>query len=257
MTLNAGINHSQHGGEGRARTTGERLTGPTMVDPRALSLGALAQRCIVESEHFYRGRPHDTAFAYELFRRALAERNEQAWEYVYQQYSPLVDSWVRRSGAFAGCGESSEYFVGAAFTKFWRAMSPERFATFGTVAALLHYLQLCTGSVVIDSVRAQSWSEMVAEETLTPSQMPQSSADEEALERVQRGEFWQEIGDLLNDDAERAVVIGSYVLGLKPGEIYGERPDLFSNVNDVYNVKRNVLSRLGRNSDLRQRMGYA
>ncbi|KPV52368.1 hypothetical protein SE17_15915, partial [Kouleothrix aurantiaca] len=118
-------------------------------------------------------------------------------------------------------------------------------------------LQLCTGSVVIDSVRAQSWSEMVAEESLTPSQMPQSSADEEALERVQRGEFWQEIDELLNDDAERAVVIGSYVMGLKPGEIYGERPDLFSNVNDVYNVKRNVLSRLGRNTDLRQRMGHA
>ena len=256
MTMNASMNLSQHSSEGRARTAGERVAGAA-ADPRALSLSALAQRCIVESEHFYRGRPHDTAFAYELFRRALAERNEQAWEYVYQQYSPLVDSWVRRSGAFAGCGESSEYFVGAAFTKFWRAMSPERFATFATVAALLHYLQLCTGSVVIDSVRAQSWSEMVAEESLTPSQTPQSSADEEALERVQRGEFWQEIGDLLNDDAERAVVIGSYVMGLKPGEIYGERPDLFSDVNDVYNVKRNVLSRLGRNSDLRQRMGYA
>jgi len=256
MTMNASIHLSQHSAEGRARTAGERVAGAA-ADPRALSLSTLAQRCIVESEHFYRGRPHDTAFAYELFRRALAERNEQAWEYVYQQYSPLVDSWVRRSGAFAGCGESSEYFVGAAFTKFWRAMSPERFATFATVAALLHYLQLCTGSVVIDSVRAQSWSEMVAEESLTPSQTPQSSADEEALERVQRGEFWQEIGDLLNDDAERAVVIGSYVMGLKPGEIYGERPDLFSDVNDVYNVKRNVLSRLGRNSDLRQRMGYA
>ena len=86
---------------------------------------------------------------------------------------------------------------------------------------------------------------------------PCSSPDEEALERVQRSEFWQTIDDLLNDDAERAVVIGSFVLGLKPGEIYQERPDLFGDINEVYNVKRNVLSRLSRNTDLRQTMGYA
>lgn len=249
MTTNATTNLPQR--------PGERPQAAAAIDPRALSLAALVQRCAVESEHFYRGRPHDTTFAYELFRRALVERDELAWEHVYLHYSALVESWVRRSGAFVGSGESSEYFIGAAFTKFWRAMTPERFATFPTLAALLHYLQLCTGSVVIDSVRAQSWSEMVAEEALTPSQMPQTSPDEEALERVQRGEFWRAIDALLNGDAERAVVIGSFLLGLKPGEIYGERPDLFGDINDVYNVKRNVLSRLGRNHELRQGLGYA
>lgn len=248
MTMNASTNRPQR--------TGDRLPA-AIIDPRALSLPALMQRCIVESEHFYRGRTHDTTFAYELFRRALAECDELAWEYVYLHYSALVESWVRRSGAFTGCGESSEFFVSAAFTKFWRAMTPERFATFTTLPALLHYLQLCTSSVVIDSVRAQSWAEMVAEEALPLHQTPCSSPDEEALERVQRSEFWQTIDDLLNDDAERAVVIGSFVLGLKPGEIYQERPDLFGDINEVYNVKRNVLSRLSRNTDLRQTMGYA
>lgn len=239
------------------RAGGERLQAATTLDPHGLSLPALVQHCTAESEHFYRGRPYDTSFAYELFRRALVERDEQAWEYVYAHYAQLVESWVRRSGAFASCGESSEFFIGAAFTKFWRAMSPERFATFPTLAALLHYLQLCTGSVVIDSVRAQSWAEMISDDALTPSQMPQASADEEALERVQRGEFWQAIDTLLQDDAERAVVVGSFVLGLKPGEIYHNRPDLFGDIHDVYNVKRNVLSRLSRNSELRHELGYA
>ncbi len=111
--------------------------------------------------------------------------------------------------------------------------------------------------MVIDSVRAQSWAEMISDDALTPSQMPQASADEEALERVQRGEFWQAIDTLLQDDAERAVVVGSFVLGLKPGEIYHNRPDLFGDIHDVYNVKRNVLSRLSRNSELRHELGYA
>jgi hypothetical protein len=48
------------------------------------------------------------------------------------------------------------------------------------------------------------------------------------------------------------VLFNSFVLGMKPNDIYTRRTDLFSSVNDVYNVKRNVLGRLSRNQDLRQ-----
>ncbi len=224
------------------------------ADPAALArldLAALVRQCLVESERFYRGQPHDTRFSYELFRRALVERNETAWEHIYSHYGSLVESWVRRSGAFVSSGESSEFFVALAFTKFWRAISPERFAAFPTLASLLHYLQLCSGCVVIDSVRAQSWSEMLPEEAIPFSRTPSASPDEEALERVSRQEFWRYVDMQLNDEAERVVVFSSFVLGLKPGDIYNRRRDLFASINDVYNVKRNVLGRLSRNQELR------
>jgi hypothetical protein len=225
------------------------------LDPMQLSLPALVRRCATESDHFYHNRAYDARFAHELFRRALVERDEIAWEHIYIHYSPLVESWVRRSGAFVGSGESSEFFVGAAFTKFWRAVSPERFTTFATLAALLSYLQLCTGSVVIDSVRAQSWAEIVADDSLPVDQTPRASADDEAIDRVSRAEFWRYIDTQLHCDAERAVVLGSFVLGMKPGEICDQRPDLFASVGDVYNIKRNVLSRLSRNPELRRHLG--
>jgi DNA-directed RNA polymerase specialized sigma24 family protein len=252
MAHKAGANTSSQ------RPAGTRLSvrpqAHESLDPMQLSLPALVRRCATESNHFYHNRPYDARFAHELFRRALVERDEIAWEHVYTHYSPLVESWVRRSGAFVGSGESSEFFVGAAFTKFWRAVSPERFATFPTLAALLAYLQLCTGSVVIDSVRAQSWAEMVADDVLPADQTPRVSADDQAIERVSRAEFWRYIDTQLHCDAERAVVLGSFVLGLKPGEICNQRPDLFAGVGDVYNIKRNVLSRLSRNPELRRRL---
>ena len=239
------------------RPTGARLSARAQanesLDPMRLSLPALVRRCATESDHFYHNRPYDARFAHELFRRALVERDEIAWEHVYSHYSPLVESWIRRSGAFVGSGESSDFFVGAAFTKFWRAVSPERFGTFATLAALLSYLQLCTSSVVIDSVRAQSWAEMVADDTLPVDQTPRASADDEAIDRVSRAEFWRYIDTQLLCDAERAVVLGSFVLGMKPGEIREQRPDLFAHVGDVYNIKRNVLTRLSRNPELRGR----
>jgi DNA-directed RNA polymerase specialized sigma24 family protein len=217
-----------------------------------MDLATLMRRCAAESERFYRGQQHDTGYSYELFRRALVERNEAAWEHLYRHYCSLVEGWVRRSGAFTSSGESSEYFVVGAFTKFWRAVTPERFEAFPTLASLLHYLQLCATSVVIDSVRAQSWSEMLPEETVHQHQVAQHYPDEEAMNRVDREEFWRFIDEQLNDESERVVVYYSFVLGLTPRAIYARRGDLFASVNDVYNVKRNVLGRLGRNAQLRQ-----
>lgn len=222
------------------------------VAPAQMDLMSLVRRCAAESERFYRGQQHDTCFSYELFRRALVERDEAAWEQLYQHYSGLVEGWIRRSGAFTSSGESSEYFVVGAFTKFWRAINPDRFASFPTLASLLQYLQLCATSVVIDSVRAQSWSEMLPEETITPNHGPQTSPDEEAVSRVDREEFWRFINEQLNGEVERVVVYCSFVLGLTPRAIYAKRSELFSSVNDVYNVKRNVLGRLSRNQQLRQ-----
>jgi len=223
--------------------------------PEAMDVYALMARCATESDRFYKGKNHDTRYSYELFRRALVERDELAWELLYGHYSALVESWVRRTSAFTSSGESSEFFVVGAFTKFWRAVTPDRFVTFPNLAALLQYLQLCASSVVIDSVRSHSWGEMMPEEAASPEQHPQSSPDDEAIDRVARAEFWQIIDGLLNDEGERAVVYGSFVLGMTPRAIAMRYKAIFASVNEVYNIKRNVLSRLGRNTQIHQLMG--
>ena len=234
------------------RPSNSRSSATIASSPVDMDLDALVRCCSAESERFYKGLPHDTRFSYELFRRALVERNEAAWERLYIHYTALVDGWVRRSGAFASSGESSEFFVVGAFTKFWRAVTPERFDAFPTLAALLNYLRLCASSVVIDSVRVQSWAEMLPEEALTPARTPQCSPDEEALDHVAAVEFWQLIDGLLHDEGERAVVYGSFVLGLTPRALATRYQSLFADVYAVYAVKRNVLTRLGRNAQLRQ-----
>jgi hypothetical protein len=223
--------------------------------PHQLATEALRRRCLAESERFYRGQPHDTRFAFELFRRALVDRCQVAWEHLYELYRPLVESWIRRSGAFAGSGESSEYFVAPAFTRFWQAITPERFASFPTLAALLHYLQLCCGTAVIDSVRAQSWAEMLPEEAIPPHQPGYTPLDEEVLDRIGRQEFWQFIDAQLSGAAERAEVYDSFVMGMKPSDILDRHELLFASISDFYNVKRNVLGRLSRNHHLRRLAG--
>jgi DNA-directed RNA polymerase specialized sigma24 family protein len=218
--------------------------------PGMLDLEALARRCQLESRRFYSQQPYEPAYAYELFRRALVEHDQGAWEHIFAQYRPLVEHWVRRTGAFTLCGESSEYFVSAAFARFWRAIPAERFRSFPTLAALLNYLRRCASCVVIDSARAHAASDYLPEEAINWNDQRLAHADEEATDRVSRSEFWHLVDELLNTEAERVIVRSSFLLGMKPGDIYNERRDLFQGVGEVYALKRNILSRLRRSKEL-------
>jgi DNA-directed RNA polymerase specialized sigma24 family protein len=229
-------------------STAGRRPAPTL---RRLDIATLAGRCALENERFQRGQPSDPRYAYEIFRRALAERDDVAWEYLYQQYRGLVERWVRNNAAFSGCSESPEDLAGEAFARFWRAIPPERFEKFPTAAALLHYLQMCASCVVIDGARARTAARLVSSELLETEGGLHTSPDEEVIGQMEREEFWRSIAARLNGEAERAVVFDSFIEGLKPREIYDARRDLFASVNDVYLAKRNVLDRLGRDQRLR------
>src|SRR5205085_11909051 len=98
----------------------------------------------------------------------------------------------------------------------------------------------------------QSWAEMLPEEAIPFGHAAQTSPDEEAMKRVNCEEFWSYVDTQLNSEAERVVVFRSFVLGMKPSDIFNDNQHLFQNVNDVYNVKRNVLGRLSRDPELRQ-----
>jgi hypothetical protein len=75
-------------------------------DVKQLTLVSLAYRCRRESERFQRGLSSDASYCYELWRRALEERDEEAWAFVYAQYERLLISYVRRHPAL---GADYEY----------------------------------------------------------------------------------------------------------------------------------------------------
>ena len=220
-------------------------------EPERLDLGSLARRALVESRRFYNHEEYDSRYAYELFRRALVERDDAAWGHLFEQYTPLVEHWVRRTGAFTVSGESSDFFVSAAFTRFWRAIPAARFAAFPSLAALLNYLRRCATCVVIDTARSQSYADMLPEECINWNDQRLGHADDEATDRVSREEFWGLVDGLLTSEAERVVIRSSFLLGMKPGDIYARWGTLFHGVEEIYTIKRAVLSRLRKNPELR------
>lgn len=225
---------------------------PHSMDLQSLTLAGIAHRCTSETDLFFRRQPHDPRYCFELFRRAILHRDQLAWEYLYSQYESLVAGWVRRHPAFPSTGEEAPDLVNRAFEKMWLAITPDRFSRFENLKSLLRYLQMCVHSVILDIVRAKECPVVEAPiEMLADESKPNGAGVEHAvLDRIQQQAFWREIEARLHSDLERQVVHGSFVLALKPSELYARYPNTFRDVNHIYRIKENVLARLRRDSTL-------
>jgi RNA polymerase sigma factor (sigma-70 family) len=229
---------------------------PHSTDLQSLTLAGIAHRCIRETERYFARQAYDPRFCYELFRRAFLNRDQCAWEHLYNQYRPLIAGWVRRHSAFPSTDEGVDYFVNRALEKMWSALTPEKFGRFEDLKSLLRYLQMCVHSAIIDAVRARKEPTVdIEDEKLAALGKRFTPAVERAaMNQIQRQQLWQEIGARLHNDKERKVVYGSYVLALKPRELYAQYQEMFRDVTEVYRVKENVLARLRRDAELQKRL---
>src|SRR5258708_6683331 len=69
----------------------EYSQGPSL---QLLSINELARRCSEETNKFLRQSVSNDRYCLELFRRAIVKRDDDAWACIYQQYAPLVLTWV-------------------------------------------------------------------------------------------------------------------------------------------------------------------
>ena len=102
-----------------------------------------------------RGESRDDAFCFEIFQRAIVQREDAAWAAIVAQYRGIVLAYVGQHTVATLMHEPDDYWVNRAFQRFWSAVGADRFAQFPDLAALLKYLKLCVHSVLMDEVRAR------------------------------------------------------------------------------------------------------
>ena len=225
------------------------------MDQKARSLKELSDSCAQETKRYFLGQPHDPRACYELFRRAIVQRDESAWAVIYQQYQPLVASWVRANQSFYHSGEELQYFVNRAFEKMWNYIPARKFRRFSDLNSLLRYLKMCVASAIIDHTRVHSKLQLeeLAEASPVNTLDPHGLALEAlVIQRSQAEELWQLLKSLASSKKEARLLYGIYVLGLKPREILQSYPEEFKNVQEIYRVKENLLERLSRNQALKE-----
>ena len=222
-----------------------------------LSLTDLARICTEETELFFQHRDHDTRYCFELFRRAIRENDQYAWEIIFNQYQSLVTGWVRQHQGFESSGEETQYFVTGAFAKISSILTAEKFDKFTDLKALLSYLKMCVHSVITDYNRKadQANLQVSFEDIQIDIKSSDPAPESTVLDKLDNQTLWTRLRERLNDEKERLVMQGIFVLALKPRELCDYYESAFENVEEVYRIKQNVFARLRRDSEFRRLFG--
>ncbi len=228
-----------------------------MESSRSLPLDVLQQKCAEHSTRFFRQEPYNPRFCFEIFRRAIVERNEEAWDIIYHQYRPLLDSWFRRHPLGETFRTERDELVLRAFERFWQAVSPEKFSSFPGLAGILRYLQLCIHATLTDAMRYRQRNNLLMDDGEEMLRQHVQNGGENTLEAllIQRERsvaIWQWVERHCNDQREIMLMYESLVLGFSPTEMCEHHPTLFSGVEEVYRLKAKVLKRLRRSADMPQ-----
>ena len=222
-----------------------------------LSLTDLARNCKEETDNFFQHRDHDTRYCFELFRRAICDNDDYAWEIIFNQYQALVASWVRQHQGYQDSGEEVHFFVTGAFTKISSVLTAEKFDKFSDLQSLLSYLKMCVHSVITDYNRTTDRANLqISFEELQIDVQSSDPAPESAVfDKLDNRSFWAWISKKLNDEKERLVIQGIFVLALKPREICNHFGSVFTEVEEVYRIRQNVIARLRRDAEFDKFLG--
>ena len=225
------------------------------VDPQHLPVDDLAKRCAQETELFFQHRLQDSKYCFELFRRAIRDANQFAWDMIYAQYRSLVTGWVKNSTAFQASSEQVEYFVNGAFAKIAVILTTEKFGRFEEIGSLLRYLKMCVHSVIVDHNRLADQANLYPLEDVENEASTDPTLESQSMEHSYRQTFWELVSRRLQDEKERMVMQGLFILALKPRELYERAKDIFRDVDEIYRVKQNILARLGRDPEFGKLLG--
>lgn len=218
-----------------------------MID---LPLDEIIQGCVQEASR--QDRTNETGYCFELFRRALEQQDEDAWEAIQHQYNRLVLQWCYAFESDLTQGEGED-MAREALERFWRTLRSASISErFDHVGALLKYLNQCVISTILDHRRQEERKRRLMERMKffeAPVQFS-ASPEREALERIVHEEQFQRIRgwiqNNITDAKEQLVLQDSFEHDMKPSEIAQRHPDMFPDVQTVRQIKERILKRLRR-----------
>ncbi len=211
------------------------------MDTSKVSLEEIALHCHEETRKFTLHADYVTDSCMELMRRALFRRTPDAFTRLYEIYAPLVRNWVYQQPQFRWTDEDADYFVNAALTQFYFAVSGSKFERFETLAQLLQYLKRCVYTSIalyVRSAQMQAAAVPLPTDDLTPDVQPNWDAN------INAHTLWARLCLLLPDEGDQLLARWSFIEGLKPADIVREQPGRWPDVRDISVALQRIRRRL-------------
>jgi hypothetical protein len=219
---------------------------------KSLSIETLVAQCTREIDNYRSGEPWNDDYGLELLRRAIVQEDEEAWTAVQRCFHGLVRGWLfRHPKRDIACRlESEENYVAQTFERFWQATTLNRHIQFIRLAAVLQYLRASLNGIILDTLRTYARPEEV---TLPEAR---EAGELQAEATSDKSEVWEALQTMFSDEREKRLAYLLFHCGLKPREIIRFCPQEWSDVHEIYRLKRNIMERVLHNADqLRWRLG--
>lgn len=190
----------------------------------------------------------------EIFRYAIKERDQEAWEAIEELCRPLVYRWIRQEGPFRDSRDLEEV-VQDAFFRFWRYYTLDKFRRSGSLGEVLAYLRTCVVSAVMEKKRELHRRERIEipwSEDFGVSRGPGHVPPDDSEQDLEATAVWQIVQSHCRDRREELLARLTLVGKLKAREIARLYPDEFPSVEEVYRLRRNLFKRLRRDIRLKR-----
>lgn len=194
-------------------------------------------------------------YCFELFRRAIVEKDNACWTAIYTQYEGLVMHWFKEQVPEGRIGDVPvSQMLTYPFEKLWRFFEAPKLAAARSLGSLLDYLHSCTITCVHEQYRAMGVQKNreTREFNYSQGQAPPVNPERSLVDREEKQQLWDVISANTKDDKEELIAWLTFTNGLKPARVYDEHPDRFESVDEVYAIKRRLIARLRRDPSLRK-----
>lgn len=178
-------------------------------------------------------------YSLELLRRAIAHGDQDAWAGFQQCLEETIVTWLHehpsREAACRGICEKD--LVVQAFERFRQAAGQGQMA-FETLAGVLVYLLASLHGAILDTLRTLSRPKEVSRP------VPALAGELGKKDQIYSNEIWEALQTLLPSPHERRLAYLLYHCGLGPQEIVRGLPQEWSDVQEIYRLRRIIVERL-------------
>jgi hypothetical protein len=193
-----------------------------------------------------RGNGDETfeVYSLQLLRRAIARGEQDAWAGFQQCLEETVLTWLHEHpGREAACrGLSEKYLVVQAFERFRQAAVQAQMA-FETLAGVLVYLRASLHGAILDTLRTLSRPREVSRP------VPGQAGESHVEDQIDSNGIWEILQTLLPGAREQRLAYLLYHCGLGPKEIVHCCSQEWSDVQEIYRLRRTIVERLLHHAD--------
>lgn len=172
---------------------------------RQEELNELARRCQQENDAYRRNGSSDPSYGLQLFRLALAEKREEAWEKIIECYTPDLRNRFFAHRWAPLLREYQDDILMMTFERFMERNEKEPLQI-TSLGAILNYLHCCLYTAILLCKRDKDRQRVMAGTIDDFVDIPGPDPTEESLAMLEAKEVWKRVAGCADNPLEERVM---------------------------------------------------